>query len=182
MPAEPPAGWSRAQRVLHWSLAALVLLAAPLGLYMAGLPFRRLLLKFLLYQLHKSIGIAAFLLALAQLALHWRRGRPVWDEGLPPWQRRAAAAVPAALFGLLLATPLLGYLVAATAPARIPTLFLGVIPVPHLLGTDPARYDALRRVHLALALILVLLACGHAAMAAWHHRQGQRTLTRMWRG
>jgi cytochrome b561 len=38
MPAEPPAGWSRAQRVLHWSLAALVLLAAPLGLYMAGLP------------------------------------------------------------------------------------------------------------------------------------------------
>jgi cytochrome b561 len=68
------------------------------------------------------------------------------------------------------------------APARIPTLFLGVIPVPHLVGTDPAWFAILRQVHLALALLLVLLALGHALMAVRHHRTGDRTLVRMWRG
>jgi cytochrome b561 len=179
---ERPASWSRAQRILHWAIAALVLFAVPMGVWMVALPFRQLLLKFLLYQLHKTIGITAFLLALGQLALHWRHGRPAWAEGLPRWQRRAASTVHATLFGLLVATPALGYLTAATAPARIPTLFLGVVPVPHLVGTDPAWFAVLRQVHLGLALLLVLLALGHAVMALHHHRAGDRTLVRMWRG
>jgi cytochrome b561 len=182
MAREQSASWSRAQRLLHWGIAALVLLAAPMGVYMVALPFRQLLLKFLLYQLHKSIGIAAFLLTLSQLALHWHRGRPAWDGGLQNWQRRAATAVHAALFGLLVVTPVLGYLTAATAPARIPTLFLGVIPVPHIVGTDPTWFAVLRQLHLALALLLVVLAFGHTLMALHHHQRGGRVLARMWRG
>ncbi|MBX6747837.1 MAG: cytochrome b/b6 domain-containing protein, partial [Acetobacteraceae bacterium] len=61
MAVEPPASWSRAQRRLHWTTAALVVIAAPMGVVMAALPFRQLLLKFLLYQLHKTIGITVFL-------------------------------------------------------------------------------------------------------------------------
>jgi len=182
MAQERPTSWSRAQRLLHWGIAVLVLLAAPMGVYMVALPFQQLLLKFLLYQVHKSIGLAAFLLALSQLVLHWRRGRPAWTESLPDWQRQAAAAVHATLFALLVATPALGYLTAATAPVRIPTLFLGVIPVPHIVGTDPAWFAVLRRVHLGLAVLLVLLASGHALMALHHHRRGDSTLRRMWRG
>jgi cytochrome b561 len=182
MANERPASWSRAQRLLHWAIAALVLLAAPVGVYMVALPFRQLLLKFLLYQLHKTIGITAFLLALSQLALHWQRGRPAWDERVPDWQRRVASAIHAILFGLLCATPILGYLTAATAPARIPTLFLGVIPVPHVVGTDPIWFAVLRQVHLLSAALLVLIAFGHALMALHHHRVGDRTLIRMWRG
>lgn len=181
MAQKGPRSWSRAQRLLHWSIAALVLLAAPMGVYMVGLPFRLLLLKFLLYQVHKSIGIVAFLLALSQLVLHWRRGRPAWTGSLADWQRRTAAVVHAMLFALLIATPLFGYLTAATAPVRIPTLFLGVIPVPHIIGTDPAWFAVLRRVHLGLATLLVLLASGHALMALYHHRRGDETLRRMWR-
>jgi cytochrome b561 len=176
------ASWSRAQRRLHWAIAALVLLAAPMGVCMVALPFRQLLLKFLLYQLHKTIGITAFLLALWQLMLHWRRGRPAWDAALLHWQRRAAAVVHAMLFGLLCATPIMGYLTAATTPARIPTLFLGMVPVPHIVGTDPAWFAVLRQVHLALAVLLVLLAVGHALTAVHHHRAGGRTLVRMWCG
>src|SRR4051794_41668915 len=98
MAGERPASWSRAQRLLHWTIVTLVLLAAPMGVYMVALPFRQLLLKFLLYQLHKTIGITAFLLALGQLALHWRRGRPAWDAALSDWQRRAGTRGPAMLF------------------------------------------------------------------------------------
>lgn len=179
MAAEVPAGWSRAQRRLHWAIAALVLLAAPLGVAMVAVPFGQLLLKFLLYQAHKTVGLAVALLAAWQLALHWRRGRPEHDPDLPLWQRRAAAVVHAALFALLLVVPVLGWLTASAAPARIPTLFLGVIPVPHPLAPDEALFAVLRRVHLACALTLVALALGHAAMALHHHRRGRATLTRM---
>lgn len=179
MAAEVPAGWSRAQRRLHWAIAALVLLAAPLGVTMVAVPFGQLLLKFLLYQAHKTVGLAVALLAAWQLALHWRRGRPEHDPDLPLWQRRAAAVVHAALFALLLVVPVLGWLTASAAPARIPTLFLGVIPVPHPLAPDEALFAVLRRVHLACALTLVALALGHAAMALHHHRRGRATLTRM---
>jgi len=182
MANERPAAWSRAQRILHWAIAVLILFVAPIGAYMVALPFRQMLLKFLLYQLHKTLGITVFVLALSQLALHWRRGRPAWDAGLPDWQRRAASAVHATLFGLLVVPPVLGYLTAATAPARIPTLFLGVVPVPHVVGTAPAWFAVLRQVHLGLAVLLVLLAFGHALMALHHHRAGDRTLVRMWRG
>jgi hypothetical protein len=40
----------------------------------------------------------------------------------------------------------------------------------------------LRQVHLGLAILLVLLAVGHALMAVHHHRAGHRTLVRMWHG
>lgn len=181
-PAEAPASWSRAQRVIHWTIATLVALGAAVGVYMVGLPFRQLLQKFLFYQLHKTIGVTVFVLACTQIVLHHRHGRPSWGADLPEWRRRAAAAAHVMLFGLLIVTPLLGYLTAATAPARVPTLFLGVIPIPHIVGTSRFWFAILRRVHLALAILLVLLASGHALMALNHHRQGRRVLVRMWRG
>jgi len=121
-------------------------------------------------------------LALTQIAVHARRGRPPWPAGLPRWQRRTAAATHALLFCLLLAIPLVGYLVAATAPARVPTLFLGVIPVPHVIGTSAPRFAVLRRVHLALAVSILLLACLHALAAVHHQRAGRAVLLRMWSG
>jgi cytochrome b561 len=74
----------------------------------------------------------------------------------------------AALYVLLVVTPLLGYLTAATAPAQVPTLFLLVIPVPHIVGTDADWYAVLRQAHRAAAILLVVLAAGHAAMAIGH--------------
>lgn len=179
MAAEPPRSWGRAQRWLHWSIAALVFAAVPVAVAMVALPFSRLLLKFVLYQAHKTIGLTVLLLAAAQLGLHWRRGRPPPEPGLPRWQRGAAAAMHLALFALLLVVPLLGYLSAAAAPIRIPTLFLGVVAVPHVIGPDAALFAVLRRVHLALALLLAALAIGHAAMALHHHRRGRAVLARM---
>ena len=181
-PADPLAAWSKAQRVIHWTIAALIALAFGIGLYMVGLPFRELLQKFLLYQVHKTIGISVLALALTQIVLHARRGRPARDADLPHWQSQAAAVVHLLLFTLIIATPLFGYLTAATAPAKVPTLFLGVIPIPHIVGTSRFWFAILRRVHLALAVVLVSLACAHALAALDHHRKGRRTLIAMWRG
>jgi cytochrome b561 len=180
MPAE--SAWSPAQRRLHWWTASLVLLAFPLGFLMVWVPLHDLLAKFLLYQLHKSIGITVLLLVAVRLALRIIRGRPDWEEAVPLRQRRLAAAMHALLYLLLVATPLLGYLVAATAPAQVPTLYFLLLNVPHLLSTDAGRYALLLPIHRAAAILLLALAFGHAGAAIDHHRRGRTTLARMWRG
>jgi len=182
MRAEPPLAWTRAQRRLHWWAAAVVLLVFPLGWLMVGVPLSQLLLKFLLYQLHKTLGIVVFALAVTRLLLRARRGRPGWDEDLPGWQRQAAGAVHVLLYAFLLATPLLGYLTAATAPIGTPTLFLGVIPIPHIVGPNPVWFSVVRQVHRSMAVLLVALAGGHAAASIHNHLCGRKTLTRLWRG
>jgi cytochrome b561 len=182
MASDPALRWSRLQRALHWWTAALVLTAFPLGWIMVATPLHALLLKFLLYQLHKTLGIAVLGLVVIRAYARLTRARPNWDAGLPAWQQHAAAGMHAALYLLLLVVPLLGYLTAASAPARIPTLFLGVLPVPHLLAPDPALFALLRPLHRWGAILLVGLAAAHTAAAIHNHRAGRASLLRMWAG
>lgn len=178
----PPIGWSRAQRRLHWGTVLGVALAFVLAWVMVAVPLRALLVKFLLYQLHKTLGLLVLLATLVRLPVRLRQGRPAWDPTLPPWQRYVAGRVHLTLYALLLVVPVLGYFTAATAPAQVPTLFLGIIPVPHLVGTSTAAFAQLRPLHRALAILLVVLASGHALAAVLHHQLGRRTLVAMARG
>lgn len=174
--------WTRAQRALHWWTVGLVLAGFVIAWVMVAVPLTQLLLKFVLFQLHKTLGVLTLLAALARLGLRTRRGRPAPDETLPAWQHRAAACVQGALYMLLIATPVLGYLTASLAPLRIPTLFLGVIPLPAVTGPSETWFLIVLNVHRAFAFALVLLAAGHAAAAIRHHRLGRPVLVRMWSG
>ncbi|HWA81200.1 MAG TPA: cytochrome b/b6 domain-containing protein [Acetobacteraceae bacterium] len=184
MAAEPARGpgWSRAQRALHWWNAGFVLAAFVIAWVMVGVPLAELLLKFILFQVHKTLGILAFLVVLVRLLLRARRGRPAEDAALPAWQIALAGWAHRALYALLIVTPVLGYLTASLAPLRIPTLFLGVIPLPALTGPSQAWFGIVFALHRALAIALIVLAVGHAAAAIRHHLLGRAVLVRMWRG
>ncbi len=175
-----PSGWGRGLRRLHWWTAGLVFVTFPLGWLMVAVPLRELLLKFLLYQLHKTIGLIVFGLALYRLGIRARVTRPDWDPHLPEWQRRAASSMHAVLYALLIAVPVLGYLSAALAPARVPTLFLGLIPIPHLLSPDARWFAVIRPVHRWGAVLLMGAAAAHAGAALEHHWRGRSVLRRMW--
>ena len=181
-PCKVAEGWSRGQRRLHWWTAGLVAAGFVLAWIMLAVPLRDLLSKFLLFQLHKTIGLIVFALVLWRLGLRARAGRPATEAGLSVRERRAAGVVQALLYALLLAVPGLGYLTACTAPSGVPTLFLGLIPVPAIVGADPGWYEVLRTAHRWLAITLVVLAGGHALAALSHHRRGRAVLVRMWRG
>jgi cytochrome b561 len=182
MKADRASGWSLAQRQLHWWTVVLVAATALLGPVMVALPFEHLLEKFLAYQLHKSFGLLVPLLLAGRLLLRLRRGTPGADMGVPWWQQRAAQAVHRILYALLLVVPALGLLTASSAPGGMPTLLFLVIPVPHPIGPDEAQFMTLRALHVAMALLLLALATGHALMAVAHHRQGRGVLRAMWRG
>ena len=140
----------RLRRHLHWWTAALVIIGFAIAWLMTALPVSVLLVKFLLYQLHKSLGLCVAGLAAVRLVLAWRAGdRP---RGLP-----------AALYGLLLLVPLLGYLTAAASPTAVPTLFFLVLKVPHVIAPDQGVFEVIGPVHKWLAIGLVGLAGWHAS-------------------
>lgn len=142
---------ARVRRHLHWWTVALVVLGFSIAWVMTALPVTLLLVKFLLYQLHKSLGLLVFGLTVLRLFLVWRTGdRP--------------RGVQAALYGLLLVVPLLGYLTAAASPTVVPTLFFLLLRVPHAIAPDKTVFDAIRPLHEWLAIGLIVLAAWHAVL------------------
>lgn len=180
MDEAPAAAWSRLQRALHGWTAALVVVTTAIGWWMLRIPDSALLLKFLIFQLHKTIGLTILGIIGLRLWLRLRRGRPDASRaGLPRWQRRAASLVHGGLYALLIAGPVAGYLAADTAAVRVPTLFFG-IPLPAILSPDPGWFAVLSALHGQIAAALVLLAGGHTAAALFDQWRGHATLRTMW--
>ena len=175
------AAWSVAQRRLHWAMAGIVFVNFVLALVMVALPLSALFAKILTYQLHKSLGLLLIPLWAWRLWLLARRGR-LAPVTLPAWQQGAARLGQGALYALLIAVPVLGFLSAAAAPVAVETVFFLILPIPHPFPPDQALYEVLRPLHQGAARALIVLALGHGAMAIHHHRKGLAILRLMWRG
>jgi cytochrome b561 len=152
----------RVRRHLHWWTAALVIVGFGIAWLMTALPVTELLAKFLLYQIHKSLGLCVFGLAALRLVLAWRAG----DH---------PRGVAAALYGLLILVPLLGYLTAAASPTGVPTLFFLLLRMPHAIAPDQATFEVIRPIHKWLAIGLIGLAVWHAVRMSF----GASGLTRL---
>lgn len=175
--------WGAVARLLHWGMAVLIIAMLVVGVVMVDWPNAEFEIKFTLYQWHKSFGM--LLAALLVLRLVWRWVQPV--PAPPPsssaFTRRAAAVSHGLLYALMLLLPLTGYLMVATSPLEIPTVVFGLVPVPHVLGPDPAleavfktAHDVLGKLLIAVVLVHVLAALKHALL----NRDG--IWTRMVRG
>ena len=86
--------------------------------------------------------------------------------GLTAWERRGSAVVHAALYGLLLVLPLLGWAAVSASPLNIPTVLFGAIPWPHLpgfagLADRGAVAEVLEDVHGDGAFVMMLVAGLH---------------------
>jgi len=150
---------------LHWFTAACVLGAAGLGLYMVDLQFSPAKLK--TYSWHKWVGITIFLLTALRLA--WRRMRPA-----PPpvpesarWQQRLAAAMHAALYVLLFAIPLSGWLMSSAL--GVPVVYLGLVPLPDLISKSEALGEQFKLLHWTLNCLLFAGVSVHVLAALKHH-------------
>ena len=167
--------WGPVSQAFHWAIVALLLVMAYLGLTMTDLPTSAH--KANVYALHKSIGLTV--LALAALRLLWRlyAGRP---RGLPMprWQERVAALTHAALYLLLFAIPLSGWLINSTS--GYPLRWFGLVRVPAIASRDAALNALAKDLHETLFWALAVVAALHAAAALWHHAvQRDATLARM---
>ena len=172
----PADRWGGVSQSLHWLIVVLVVGMAALGLSMTGLADNAV--KARLYGLHKSIGLTILALMLLRLAWRLYAGAPQAVAGMPRWQQRIATATHAALYGLLIAMPLSGWVI--NSSSGFPLRWFGWWRVPQFGGRDEALNALAKNWHEALFWVLVVLALVHAFAAFWHHVfQQDATLSRM---
>ncbi|MDO8890247.1 MAG: cytochrome b [Sulfurimicrobium sp.] len=160
-----PVRYTQTAIALHWLTALLVVAAFPLGVYMADLALSPLKLKLISY--HKWLGVTVFLLILLRLAWRVSHVPPPLPDSMPLWQRHAANGLHLLLYLLLFAIPLTGWLMSSAKGFQ--TVYLGVLPLPDLIGKDKALGDVLRQVHEMLNMTLLVLLLAHVAAALKHH-------------
>lgn len=152
-------------QAFHWAVAALILFQIPLAYYMIDLPLSPD--KLASYALHKSLGLTIFALGACRLAWRWLRPAPPLDESIGDWQRRLARLTQAALYGLILTMPLVGWL--SSSAANFPVSLFQLVTLPDLVAPDPQLHERLELTHRLMAYTLSGLLTLHIVAALHHH-------------
>jgi cytochrome b561 len=156
-------------RLLHWSMAALVVLQIGAGLIMIseGPGFLATLTDTLgLYSVHKVLGLVLLALVLVRIAYRVANGAPSDEPTLAPWQRESSQFVHAWIYLLLIVIPVLGWIGISLYPALV---VFDAFAIPGLLPPDQAKSHAVFAAHAIAAFGLVALVAAHVGAALYHH-------------
>ena len=135
-------------KVFHWLIVALLLVQ-----YLVG------------WLMHISLGIV--ILTLIVLRFAWRLTHPVAPErSLHPWQRLTSEASHWALYVLVLATTVTGWLFASFRGWSISFFYL--VPLPMLASKSEANVKAFDGWHQTMEWTLLVFIGIHVAAALVH--------------
>lgn len=164
-----PAHFNLTARVLHWTMALMILAMLFVGIGMvASIDLRPALVG-----LHRPLGIAILLLAIVRLWNRLRHRPPPLPVDLPKIQVFAAKASHWLLYALMFAMPLVGWSMLSAGGYPV-TMFKG-FDLPPIAPHDATIYALLRGAHTWLALLLFATVLVHLAAAlfhAWVRRDG----------
>ncbi|VVM52589.1 cytochrome b [Pseudomonas fluorescens] len=161
--------------ILHWLMLALFV-----GVY-ACIEIKGLLpkgheLKGLFLGLHGVFGLSIFVLVWLRL-LGRLTPRPPISPALPHWQTGLSHLMHLALYGLMIATPLLAWLMLSAGGKPMP--WFGFY-LPSLVAVDPDLAKQIKYWHELLGSSGYWLIGLHAAAGLFHHYWVRdNTLTRM---
>ena len=182
MKAFPPprtaAVYNPGLRTLHWLMAALIFVGLPLGVWASLLPSGdRLRIDVLFF--HKSIGVTVF--GLVALRIVWRLivGAPAYVEPLGKLTHVASRAGHLALYALMIAMPVSGYVGSAAGGRPLP--WFGLLQLPRLVAKDRVLAVAASSAHLVFAWAIGFVLAAHLGAVVWHTAiRRDSVLTRMW--
>ncbi len=159
--------------VLHWVIAAVIVLQLFLGWRMSGLDGAD---RSFVLQIHKSIGITILILSVVRLVWRLRNPPPAADASLTRIERVLSTWVHRGFYVVMLGLPLTGWAMISLTRGGTMTRLFGLIPwppVPFLnrLAAGPRDMMAgvLENAHSALVLITIALFLLHVAGALKHH-------------
>ena len=150
---------------LHWLIALMIVVGFYIGWIMTDIPgFTPTKLKY--FSWHKWIGVTIFVLAAIRLAWRLTHRAPALPSGIAPVQKLAAEAAHMILYLLMFAIPASGYLYSSAAGIQV--VYLGIVPLPTLIGPDTALKVVLKTVHVWLNYTLLTLVILHVLAALKH--------------
>jgi cytochrome b561 len=160
--------YSAVARAFHWTVAALVLVQIPIGLYMV---YRGTTLNIWdgltnnLYSSHKLIGMIILVVMVGRLAYRLINGAPGDHPTLEPWQKVVAHATHWSLYGLLIGAAIGGWLGVSYYGA------LGIFDWFSLPALAAKNQDAATQIfaaHAIVGFIIMGLVMMHIGAAFYH--------------
>lgn len=162
---------------MHWTMAVLIL-AVYAAINLADVFPKGSDARQSVKDWHFMLGLLVFALVWLRVVLRWVGTTPPIVPTPSAWQEKAGKAVHLLLYLLMLAMPLLGWMVLSFAGKSIP--FFG-LDLPALLAPDKALGRQLKDIHELGGNLGYALIGGHAAAALFHHYVlRDNTLARMW--
>jgi cytochrome b561 len=149
-------------RILHWTMAVMILAMLFIGIGMVS----SVAAYHSLISIHRPLGILVLILVAVRLVNRLLDPPPPLPEGMPGWQRFAAHGSHIVLYALMFAVPLVGW--AMLSAARYPVVLYGPLLLPPIAPQDPELFAALRATHTVLALLLFATFLAHLSAALMH--------------
>jgi cytochrome b561 len=165
-------------RRIHWATAILFITAMLIGFYCGlqepGTSPRRELLE-----VHKSLGVTLFLLAILRVMVRVATMAPPEPSSLGPLVRLVARLNHLALYAVLFAMPVTGYMFSSAGGYSL--RYFWIFSWPRLFAGNKAVEHAGEFAHGLLAYLVYAAVALHIGATFWHVLvKKDETLSRMW--
>ena len=157
-----PRQFAAFSRLLHWTMAAMVLTMLCIGVAMVV----SLGKYHVLMSIHRPLGIAILILVVVRFVNRLLNPPPPFPASMSRAERLAATASELAMYGLMLVLPLVGW--GMLSAARYPIVLYGSLHLPFILPHSATLYAVLRKAHTILAYLFFLTFMGHFGAVLFH--------------
>lgn len=166
-PAISQKRYSSVAIVLHWMIALLIIAQLASGFLMIRIlePGQTV---FTIYQMHKSIGIMVLALTLARIFWRLIVPPPPLSQDLKAWEKGLAHFAHAGFYFIMLAIPMTGWLMVSSSETGVPTYFFLLQSLPFYHLPVEGIEGVMKRAHLALSILAILLIFMHVGGALKH--------------
>lgn len=160
--------YSAAARHFHWITVAFVFTMIPVGVIMADRGARNIWdgTTNALYSGHKLAGFILLFLLIARLGYRLAKGAPPDEPTLEPWQKTVSHITHWALYAVLFAKVLTGWLGVSLFPALD---IFGLFSLPGLVSPNQAAAAQAFFAHKVLGFALAGLLAAHIGASLFHH-------------
>lgn len=155
--------YTRTAQLLHWLIALLVVVQFTLAWYADTLPRGE---AGQVMAIHKSVGATILVLAIIRILWRFSHRPPAFPRTMPGWEAKLSAVTHWALYFLILAMPISGWMMSSAAGRDV--AWFGLFKLPRVIGENEAAGDFFHEAHEIMAIVLLVVALLHIVGAIWH--------------
>jgi cytochrome b561 len=149
-------------RLLHWTMAAMVLTMLCIGVAMVA----SLANYHVLVSIHRPLGVAILILVVVRFVNRLLHPPPPLPATMSRAERLAATASELTMYSLMFVLPLVGW--GMLSAAHYPIVLFGSLHLPYILPHNAMLYAVLRKGHTILAYLFFLTFLAHFGAMLFH--------------
>ena len=149
-------------RILHWTMAAMILAMLFIGVAMVA----SLADYHLLISIHRPLGITILVLVIIRYVNRRLNPPPPFLADMSSEERFVAHASEMMMYAMMLVLPLIGW--GMLSAARYPIVLYGPLYLPPILPHSPMLYAVLRKTHTIVAYLFFATFIAHFSAVLFH--------------